>query len=354
MVRLLVELRLRRAKAAARRQVRALFKNPGLQRDFQRNGFIRLPLLTTDDISRLRTLFTDTSGGTVSNSDYGMYISLEEHSAARNRDLIERLSAIVLPRANEYFLDCKPHLGSFLVKAPDDLSYTYPHQDWTFVDPPQFTSVTIWIALDDTGAENGMLGFVPGSHLFFDKAVGTPSPEFVTCTQGHEAELFEFLEFVPLKAGEALVFDNRTIHGASPNRTDKLRRAVAVGMTPREAPLYHYYLVPDSQSANRRTIAKLKVEPDFFITHSMVALKHSYENREIPEDCEVVALIDDEISAYTSAEIVQFCEQSGLVRNGLHLEPMGRAGTGNATAHLNRPAAGMLRRVWNALQGMRA
>ena len=106
------------------------------------------------------------------------------------------------------------------MKAPGEDSYTYPHQDWTFVDSPDYFSMTVWVALVDTHEQNGALGFIRGSHRFFDKPIGSPSPEFQTCPQGHEALLYEYLEFVPLKAGEAVVFDNRTIHGATPNRTD--------------------------------------------------------------------------------------------------------------------------------------
>jgi ectoine hydroxylase-related dioxygenase (phytanoyl-CoA dioxygenase family) len=54
--------------------------------------------------------------------------------------------------------------------------------------------------------------------------------------------LFEYPEFVPLKAGEAVAFDNRTIHGATPNRATGLRTAVAIAMTPAEAPLYTTFL----------------------------------------------------------------------------------------------------------------
>jgi Phytanoyl-CoA dioxygenase (PhyH) len=348
MQRKLVSLKLRHA-ARATGGVRAVFGSDSVQRDFQRDGFVKLSLLDNAEVLRLTELFVESTGGTVRNSEYGMYIGLEELDLEVKRDIIRRVSAVVLPKANRHFLDCKPHLGSFLVKAPGAGGYTYPHQDWTFVDSPPYTSMTIWIALVDTDEHNGALGFVRGSHRFFDKPVGSPSPEFRTCTQGHEAILYEYLEFVPLDAGEAIVFDNRTIHGAAPNTTEVPRTAVAIGMTPCEAQLYHHFLVP-GRSGRRRAIAKLKVDEGFFERHTMASLRNSYLGNRMPDHAEVAAILDDEFIPCTGDEIRQMCEQSGLVRNGLRLEPASATGDGD---HLSA-RSGVVRRAWNALRAMRS
>ena len=202
--------------------------------------------------------------------------------------------------------------------------------------------MTVWIALVDTDESNGALGFVRGSHLFFDKPVGSPSPEFRTCTQGHEAILYEYLDFVPLAAGEALVFDNRTIHGATPNVTDAPRLAVGIGMTPREAQLYHFFLVPGDPAASPRTIAKLRVDEGFFERHTLASLKESYLNHRMPEGSVVAEILDDEFIAYSGDEIRQFCAQSGLSPNGLTRTPTATMEAGG------RPRPG-----WCAACGMR-
>jgi ectoine hydroxylase-related dioxygenase (phytanoyl-CoA dioxygenase family) len=322
----LVDLALARAKRHRAAPVRRAFRDDALQRTFQEDGFVTLSVLGLDEVSALTDLFRDSTGGAVENTDYGMYIGLEEPDLARKRALIRQVSAVVLPRLVEHFADCKPHLGSFLVKAPGAYSYTCPHQDWTFVDTPDYSSMTAWIALVDTSESNGALGFVRGSHSFFDRVVGSPSPDFRTCTQGHEAVLYEYLEFVPLRAGQAVVFDNRTIHGAPPNRTSANRTAVAIGMTPREAPLYHYFLVPGSVNGSRRTIAKLKVDEAFFERHTVASLKALFDRNELPGDCERADTLEDEFIPYSSDEIRRFCEQSGLRRNGRHLaRPLGGA-----------------------------
>lgn len=309
------------AKRCSTSRGRRVLRDKRMQQELDEKGFTTLPLLGADDVTRLKELFVESTGGSVENTAYGMYIGLEETDLERKRGVIRHVLAAMLPRAQEHFEECKPHLGSFLVKAPGEDSYTYPHQDWTFVDTPEYRSMTVWTALVDVDEGNGALGFVPGSHAFFDKLVGSPSPDFMTCAQGHETILYEYLQFVPLRAGEAVVFDNRTIHGASPNRSDQQRIAVAIGMTPSEAQLYHYFLVADSLRGSSRKLAKLKVDSSFFEKNTVASLKKMYDAKQMPGDCEIESLLDDEFVPFTGVEIRKLCESSGLRPNGRRLSP---------------------------------
>ncbi len=315
-----IGLAVQRPKLAETSNHRAVMRDAQRQRELDANGFVTLPLLGPEEIRRLEALFVQSTGGSVENTAYGMYIGLEDNDSERKRAVMRDVLATILPRAGEHFADCKPHLGSFLVKAPGADSYTYPHQDWTFVDSPEYRSMTVWTALTNVNESNGALGFVPGSHLFFDKPIGSPSPDFTTCAQGHEAILYEYLQFVPLKPGEAVVFDNRTIHGATPNRTDGNRIAAAIGMTPREAQLYHYFLVPQSLRGSHRKLAKLKVDSAFFENHTVASLKKMYDANRVPE-VEIVSLLEDEFLPFTGEEIRKLCEHSGLRNNGKRLTP---------------------------------
>jgi ectoine hydroxylase-related dioxygenase (phytanoyl-CoA dioxygenase family) len=302
-------------------QSRNIFSETKLQEEFETNGFVKLPLLTKTEISQLTDLFLSYTEGNIKNTDYGMYISLEENDSGLKQRLVSTISSIILPKVKPYFIGCKPHLGSFLVKGPGDYDYTYPHQDWTFVDSPPYHSMTVWIALVDTDESNGALGFVKGSHLFFDKPIGSPSPEFQTYTNGHEDFFYEYLTFQPLKAGEAIVFDNRTIHGAPPNKTESLRIAVAIGMTPEESQLYHYYLLPNQPQNGHRQIAKLNVDEGFFHSHSVHGLKQLFSMQKKPEGYSVEEIINDEFIPYSRAELLELCKQTGLEKNGRQLIP---------------------------------
>jgi ectoine hydroxylase-related dioxygenase (phytanoyl-CoA dioxygenase family) len=329
---------------------RRVLRDDNLQQQLNEKGFATLPLLGPDQIQHLKNLFVQSTGGSVENTAYGMYIGLEEPDIERKRAVTRDVLETILPLTDKHFADCKPHLGSFLVKAPGIDSYTYPHQDWTFIDKPEHRSMTVWTALVDVDESNGALGFVPGSHLFFDKLIGSPSPDFATCAQGHEAIFYEYLEFVHLRAGEAVVFDNRVIHGATPNRSDNLRVAVAIGMTPREAILYHYFLMPQSVHGSGRKLAKLKLDAHFFEKNTVASLKKLYDANQIPGDCEIEALLDDEFFPLSGEEIRKLCEFSGLRPNGRRLELSQSQNGRRVTARIS--SASPLRRLWQSLLGL--
>lgn len=315
----LVRLKVQRVKRSQQAPARPMFDSKEMQDRFSRDGFVKLRLLAAAEVEQLRNLFTETIGSNVRNSDYGMYISLEERDQRLKELFLKRVSSQIVPIAQHHFFQCKPHLGSFLVKAPGVNSYTYPHQDWTFVSSDGCCSLTLWVALVDTDENNGALGFVKGSHHFFDKPIGSPSPDYRTFTQGHEDVLYEYLEFVPLRAGEAVAFDNRTIHGAPPNLSSGNRIAAAIGMTPEEAPLYHFYLLPSREQSEVRRIAKLRVDQEFFRRYSVASLKELFDRGALPEGYEIEEIIEDVHQPFSRREMRRLCECAGLKNNGKRL-----------------------------------
>ena len=157
-----------------------LFKDFDHQAQFERDGYVQLPLLEPGDVERLRAhYFEITDGGRVENSAYGMFISIDGDDPELKRQTIDLIGEVVLPRAERFVHDCKPHLGSYLVKVPNPTSCTFPHQDWTFIDNDRMDdvfSLTIWTALGDYDRDTGSIGFVKGSHRFFGNVNCSPSP----------------------------------------------------------------------------------------------------------------------------------------------------------------------------------
>jgi phytanoyl-CoA hydroxylase len=92
------------------------------------------------------------------------------------------------------------------------------HQDggdswnWAF-EPHPF--VTLWLALDAVDAGNGCVHIFPGSHRELMPLAQVPS-----YTRGRRAQPLE------LNPGEAALLHNWTIHGSSPNRSERQRQAV--------------------------------------------------------------------------------------------------------------------------------
>jgi len=297
--------------------VKKILKDRVLQQRFETLGYVILPLLGTDEIKELSQYYlSQTDGGQVQNSPYGMWVSIHDRDdLAFKLRTMRLIHDVTMPRLREFFVDCKPHLGSYLVKVPNPKSFTFPHQDWTFVDNTkmdELCSLTVWITLKDVDIEGGTLGLINGSQTFFPSAVGSPSPAITTLTRGHEPLLFEYLSYQPLKAGDALAFNNKTIHAAMPNTTSEQRIALGIGLTPTEAQLYHYFLKPGTTDR----LLKLKVDDDFFVSYTNQGLFQMYQEGEVPGHCTVEDELDYTFNALSAAEISQLCESHGSVRNG--------------------------------------
>src|SRR5262245_3233391 len=93
-------------------EVRPIFKNPAVQESFDLKGYVKLPVLEGSEVDQLREVFAAMIGEDVQNTDYGMYISLEEPDVELKTSIVERVSGLVLPKVSEHFLNCKSHLGS--------------------------------------------------------------------------------------------------------------------------------------------------------------------------------------------------------------------------------------------------
>ena len=103
------------------------------------------------------------------------------------------------------------------------------HQDEAYWDPTlDYSSLSIWIPLQDATVGNGCMQFVPGSHLLEvleHQSVGGD-------VRVHALEIIEAdvsgAVACPIPAGGCTIHGSRTLHYAGPNRTDRPRRALIV------------------------------------------------------------------------------------------------------------------------------
>jgi hypothetical protein len=208
-------------------------------------------------------------------------------------------------------------MGGFWTKLPGPKSFVYPHQDWTFVDDTKMHDLfwlTIWIALGDYTPETGSLGYIKGSHRFFDGVICSPSRVATTPTRGHQALLFRYLSFPELRAGDALAFTSRTIHASLPNLGPEPRISVGIALTPREASLYHYFLKPGTEDR----VLKLKVDEDFLLAHADDEKMHAlWQSGRVPEGAEVVAELPRSVQKFTPRELEELCLRHGNTPNQL-------------------------------------
>jgi len=298
-----------------------IFNDNVLQSRFEQDGFVTLPKLLNDvEVKELKDIYLKFTSGKVENSRYGMYVSIDEQDEQKKLEMMRVIQQYLKPKLNKYFHDIKCHLGSFLVKVPNPHSYTYPHQDWLFVDQNEkdLFSATIWVSLEDIDIHTGSLGFIKGSHLFLNNIVGSPSPEIITATMGHEALLLSYLTFPEINKGDAVIFNNKTVHAAFPNTSDKQRIAAGIGITPEPAILHHYYLNPE----NSKKIYKLTVDEEFFHTYGNDSLRATYHKRQMPKYTHIVDELEYNPTLYTKDEIEKEIVNYGNEKNTLPIQQL--------------------------------
>lgn len=104
------------------------------------------------------------------------------------------------------------------------------HQDEAYWDPSlDYSSLSIWIPLQDATVENGCLQFVPGSQrleVLDHQSVGGDVRIHALEVLG--ADVREAVA-CPIPAGGCTIHGSRTLHYAGPNGSDNPRRALIVG-----------------------------------------------------------------------------------------------------------------------------
>lgn len=151
---------------------------------------------------------------------------------------------------------------SLVAKSPGGGASEVPlHQDWSFVDEARYRSLGLWCPLVDVDTVNGCLQIVPGSHV----GGHAPRAAFSPFRYAQIAEQLRgsYLVAMPMRAGQAMLFDNRLIHASPPNRSDRLRVAATAVLVPSEAQLLYYHIA-DRRDPNR--VEVFEVEDSFYLT----------------------------------------------------------------------------------------
>jgi hypothetical protein len=195
------------------------------------------------------------------------------------RDLLAPVWERVLPTT---FAGHRAVMSTFVVKHPGPESGMFLHEDRSYVDEARTRAYTVWVPLTDVGPDtgNGTLEVVPRSHRLATRLGGSHTPDLF---RPYERFLRERLVPVAARAGEAVVYDTRTLHASGPNLTDEGRLAVVCAVAPEDEPLLH---VVATSRTHRRVH---RIHPDFFVEH------HPREiEQQMPDDCPVVQEYDED------------------------------------------------------------
>jgi hypothetical protein len=236
--------------------VRPVFADEQLERSLTERGYAVVDMLGSGDVTALLDLHARALGDPAEGVQRLMQFGNDARDVVRDEitDAYERRLA---PRLSDH----RPMGGGIIAKAPAGESAIRPHLDWCFVDETRHRSVNLWVPLCDTTHANGALAVVPGSHRLRHTIRGSGTPSHLVAATDVVAQQ---LEVVPMKAGQALLFDHRLIHGSSTNTSARPRIALALPLVPAEVAPVHY--VGDSD-APEAPVRQVEVDQEFWHEH---------------------------------------------------------------------------------------
>jgi hypothetical protein len=210
-----------------------------LEQRFRQNGYVVLPFLSEADIDQLRSLYF----GFYPQTPTDFFSTVHDIDSETRLSIHQTLKALLAPKVAQLLPGYEVRNTNYVVKRATPTSGLLLHQDVTMVDFDLHIPVHLWLPLSDVDSNSGCLKIVPGSHTFFSQPVDTfvgPAP-YDSLREVMEAE---FTVNVPMKAGEAFVYDGRLMHASGPNYSDHTRVAINCTNLPRDVQPRIYKWVP--------------------------------------------------------------------------------------------------------------
>jgi hypothetical protein len=215
------------------------FLKKQLQATFEKDGFVVFDLLNGKEVEELQAHYERLKKLHV-NPDQTLFSSLDNDNPALGREVEQAIQSVCLPPIKREIAEFDYLFSTFLIKKSAENNPTPFHQDPTLIDEEPALSANLWIALEDTHENNGALRFVPGSHRITETLVVTP--DFYTFYHEYPHKLSPYCVDVKLKKGQAVIFNNKLVHGAYPNESGKDRIAAVVALKSKNSPWCYYYM----------------------------------------------------------------------------------------------------------------
>ncbi len=228
-----------------------------MQAKFEKQGFLTVKFLDEAELDYINRFFDelhpDPQGGFVSGS-YSQDIAYKKKAS-------DEIVRVFSKHYERFFVSYQPFGAAFLYKLPSQESELAIHQDWTIVDESKFVALNCWVPLNDIDETNGALHVLPGSHFNSLNVVRAPTLPFFF--SGNDAFMIEQSEPMYVKAGEAVILNQSTVHYSPPNRSSKIRKAITAGVKSKGTPMIFHY--NDSQRNNGK-LEVFEMPEDFLIS----------------------------------------------------------------------------------------
>lgn len=234
-----------------------VFKDAGLASRIEEEGFAVVDFLSPDQLEQMQSLYGEEHR--LEDEKGGMFYTVYSQDVAYRKRIHEMLQDILQPSLEAHFENYSNALNFFINKLPGDQSGFALHQDSSAIDEFKHSALSVWMPLQNVDENNGALWLIEKTHQLFSPF---RSVSFAPPFAAIKDTLVDYLQPIPLKAGQALFFDARVVHTSGRNTSGKNRLAVVSGILPAE---YDFQL--SYQDAPNDPIELYRQAPDFLINY---------------------------------------------------------------------------------------
>ena len=249
-----------------------IFKNTIHEDAYIKNGYVKTSLLSDKEVGHilqeLLRLKPDDEYAPAREGASNYHCTFLDTNETYKRATNKLFKSFFNPIVENHFHDYHVWNANFYVKPPGAGKFEI-HQNWTHVKEEKFTSFTIWCPLVDTTLENGTITLVKGSHKILPDIATMDVPYYFNNFE--DVLLDKYLEPIPCKAGECVIFEDGVIHFSDINKSDKPRYALQILIGPKYSnPVYYYF----DQSNPELGFEVFEIDEEFFMKNSFKTFKN--------------------------------------------------------------------------------
>ncbi|RLA65330.1 MAG: phytanoyl-CoA dioxygenase family protein [Epsilonproteobacteria bacterium] len=164
--------------------------------------------------------------------DYNSQIENSENTIRRLRQVYSRdsvfqswmedkkIRVILQELLNDQVVISLAHHNSIMTKIPYSSTETSWHQDRRYWHYSDDNLISVWLALGDENDENGVLEFIPGSHLQVFNSEQFDAKEYFSQNNDKNIEILSKKVSYPLKKGDVVLFHSLLLHRANKNMSN--------------------------------------------------------------------------------------------------------------------------------------
>ena len=203
-------------------------------RRLEQTGFTCVSLFSPDQLGTLLTVWND-----FARYHRGGFSSTLLLDDGLRRDVHQALSRHAAPALARVMPSHRAIFLGFVNKDPGSQTPMPMHQDITMTEEERRPGISLWAPLVDVDETNACLRVVPGSHRLnrVPRAPGSPFP----AADIEDAVTRDLARPVPLRAGEAVLIDQRLFHASGRNETPSARPVLAAVLIPRDQAAHYVH-----------------------------------------------------------------------------------------------------------------